>query len=121
MAEERAIYSLLSSHSEIVSMRCRSPFLWFFYVLFVGLIQRCTVVFLTGCVLRRSQVVMAPSKNLRQNSAFGETGFTGSFYFNLSDKKRRFLIEMNKFRLIFVYFRIFGSNIIKFHLKFHLK
>ena len=34
-----------------------------------------------------------------------ETGFTGSFYFNLSDKKRRFLIEMNKFRLIFVYFR----------------
>ena len=52
MAEERAIYSLLSSHSEIVSMRCRSPFLWFFYVLFVGLIQRCTVVFLTGCVSR---------------------------------------------------------------------
>ena len=56
MAEERAIYSLLSSHSEIVSMRCRSPFLWFFYVLFVGLIQRCTVVFLTGCVLRRAKL-----------------------------------------------------------------
>ena len=65
--------------------------------------------------------MISPSKNLRQNSAFGETGFTGSFYFYLSDKKRRFLIEMNKFRLIFVYFRIFGSNIIKFHLKFHLK
>ena len=64
MAEERAIYSLLSSHSEIVSMRCRSPFLWFFCVLFVGLIQRCTVVFLTSCVsrLKRAELWYLPRK-----------------------------------------------------------